>query len=275
MSLKKRNLLKEATWAIVLVAGTPPAQGGEVPFTEREISTAADRANSVFAADVDGDGDTDVLSASENDDKIAWYENDGGSPPSFTERVISEAADFATSVFATDVDGDGDTDVLSGTFLPSKIAWWESDGGSPPSFTERVLSTGAIGDTSVFATDVDGDGDTDVLSTSEGDDEIAWYEQLNLADPLDPDTDDDGLLDGVETNTGVFVDANDTGTDPQLADTDGDGFDDGAEVAAGTDPTDPLDFPAPPIPAVGPWGLGLLAALLGVFAASRLRRRAG
>ena len=32
---------------------------------------------SVFAADVDGDGDIDVLSASSNDDKIAWYENGG------------------------------------------------------------------------------------------------------------------------------------------------------------------------------------------------------
>ncbi len=39
------------------------------------ISTAADAAVSVFATDVDGDGDTDVLSASRDDDKIAWYEN--------------------------------------------------------------------------------------------------------------------------------------------------------------------------------------------------------
>ena len=29
----------------------------------------------MFAADVDGDGDLDVLSASYDDDKIAWYEN--------------------------------------------------------------------------------------------------------------------------------------------------------------------------------------------------------
>ena len=32
--------------------------------------------------DLDGDGDADVLSASSRDDKIAWYESDGGSPPS-------------------------------------------------------------------------------------------------------------------------------------------------------------------------------------------------
>ena len=71
------------------------------------ISTNADGAHSVFAADVDRDGDTDVLSASHTDDKIAWYESDGGSPPAFTERVISTTAVMATSVFATDVDRDG------------------------------------------------------------------------------------------------------------------------------------------------------------------------
>jgi hypothetical protein len=31
------------------------------------------RAYSVYAADVDGDGRVDVLSASQTDDKIAWY----------------------------------------------------------------------------------------------------------------------------------------------------------------------------------------------------------
>ena len=39
------------------------------------ISTTADGTKSVFAADLDGDGDTDVLSASNADHKIAWYEN--------------------------------------------------------------------------------------------------------------------------------------------------------------------------------------------------------
>jgi cysteine-rich repeat protein len=57
------------------------------------------------------------------------------------------------------------------------------------------------------------------------------------------DRDEDLLRNGVESNSGVFVDENDTGTNPTLADTDGDGFDDGEEVGAGTDPTNPLDFP--------------------------------
>lgn len=31
---------------------------------------------SIYAADLDGDGDLDVLPASEYDYKIAWYENE-------------------------------------------------------------------------------------------------------------------------------------------------------------------------------------------------------
>ncbi len=158
------------------LAGPFPALGVDVPFTERVISTTADFARSVFATDLDGDGDIDVLSASWLDNKIAWYENDGCSPPTFIERVISIAAVGASSVFATGLDGDGDPDVLSASSHDDKIAWYESDGGSPPSFTERVISTTADSALSVFATDVDGDGDTDVLSASWLDDKIAWYE---------------------------------------------------------------------------------------------------
>ena len=40
------------------------------------ITTKAEGAYEVHAADLDGDGDLDVLSASAGDAKIAWYEND-------------------------------------------------------------------------------------------------------------------------------------------------------------------------------------------------------
>ena len=46
-------------------------------FTKEDISTDAASANGIFVADLDNDGDLDIVSASANDDKIAWYENDG------------------------------------------------------------------------------------------------------------------------------------------------------------------------------------------------------
>lgn len=54
----------------------------------------------------------------------------------------------------------------------------------------------------------------------------------------DPDDDNDSLPDSAETNTGIYVDENDTGTDPLIADSDRDGLLDGEEVSIhNTDPT--------------------------------------
>jgi len=153
-----------------------------VPFGPQQvITTAADGASSVFAADLDGDGDSDVLSASYDDDKIAWYENrlDEPSADFGPRQVITAAASRAFSVFAADLlDGDGDPDVLSASANDNKIAWYENrlDEPSADFGPQNVITTAADSATSVFAADLDGDGDPDVLSASNFDDKIAWYE---------------------------------------------------------------------------------------------------
>ena len=38
--------------------------------------------------DLDGDGDTDVVTAAATSDQFAWYENDGSTPPVWTLHVI-------------------------------------------------------------------------------------------------------------------------------------------------------------------------------------------
>lgn len=57
---------------------------------------------------------------------------------------------------------------------------------------------------------------------------------LAAAPPTGADADGDRLPDSVETNTGVFVNANNTGTNPNKADSDGDGINDGDEVLGTT-----------------------------------------
>ena len=65
----------------------------QVQFNTHIITTDAVGAWSVFAIDIDDDGDIDVLSASIGDDKIAWYENDGNE--NFTQHTITTSADDA------------------------------------------------------------------------------------------------------------------------------------------------------------------------------------
>ena len=143
--------------------------------TQQIISLAALKVNDVTVADIDLDGDLDVLSASRDDNKIAWYQNFGGGAFG-SQQVISTDAFVAQSVFAADLDGDGDQDVLSASRDDNKIAWYENIDGRGAFGPQIIISTDAIWAIRVIAADLDGDGDQDVLSASEQDDKIAWYE---------------------------------------------------------------------------------------------------
>ncbi len=145
---------------------------GQLTFTVNEISLNADASKDVFAVDMDKDGDIDVLSASDYDDKIAWYENNG--KQSFSTHNIDTNADGANAVYALDLDNDGDIDVLSASDNHDRIAWYENDGSQ--SFTLHNIDTNADGAYDVYAIDLDNDGDIDVLSASDNHDRIAWYE---------------------------------------------------------------------------------------------------
>ena len=149
-----------------------PQVGGGFFAPENVITTNADGAQDVVAVDLDRDGDLDVLSASSNDDEIAWYENDGSE--SFTRHLISTDGDGPQSVIAADLDRDGDIDVLSVSFNDDTIAWHENNGSQ--NFISHVITTGSDGAEDVFVADIDSDGDLDVLAASRNDDTIAWHE---------------------------------------------------------------------------------------------------
>ena len=147
--------------------------------TQQIITIHADKAVSVYATDIDGDGDMDVLSASQNDDKIAWYENVDGQGNFGSQQIITTNADYAGSVYATDIDGDNDMDVLSASLYDAKIAWYENTDGLGNFGSQQIITTNADGAFSVYTAHIDGDGDMDVLSASFYDGKIAWYENTD------------------------------------------------------------------------------------------------
>jgi hypothetical protein len=147
--------------------------------TRKVISSNISGGKSVYAADLDGDGDLDVLSASSYDNKIAWYENTDGQGMFGQQQVLSEVAYSAQSVYAADLDGDGDMDVLSASSNNDDLVWYENIDGMGAFGSQQIISINANSPYSVYAADLDGDGDMDVLSASSIDDKIAWYENLD------------------------------------------------------------------------------------------------
>jgi hypothetical protein len=154
----------------IFILMTVPVKA-QIPFTAHDVAASSQQINSVLIIDIDGDLDMDLIGASEGDDQIFWYENDGFQ--NFSEQLITSTADRVKSIYAADVDSDGDMDVLSASLNDNKIAWYENDGSQ--NFTLRVISTAVNGATCVYAVDIDQDNDMDVLAADYLGDVVLLY----------------------------------------------------------------------------------------------------
>jgi len=135
-----------------------------------------------------------------------------------------EGSVFIFYVIDTDGDGLPDEFELAHTSPPSRTALKPADDLEPDGLSN--LEEFEIG---TDPTNPDTDGDT----LQDGA-EIAGAGSRPPTSPTDSDTDDDGLEDWVETNTGTYASASDTGTDPTAVDSDADGLADGVETNTGT-----------------------------------------
>ena len=158
-------------WEFLAAAEAAP---GTFPG-EITVDGAFDGAESVYAADVDGDGDLDVLGAAFFADGITWWENTAGDGSAWTEHTVDGAFDRACDVHAADVDGDGDLDVLGAARLADAVTWWENTAGDGTAWTEHTVDGTFDMARSVYEADVDGDGDMDVLGAAMAADDIAWW----------------------------------------------------------------------------------------------------
>lgn len=132
------------------------------------------------------------------------------------------------------------------------------DDGLPDSYEQAIIDFDP-NDLVVSLADVKGPLNAPATSDFDADDSSDAQEFARSTLPTNPDTDGDGLSDGPETLTGIFVSALNTGTNPldndsdddglrdgpevtihltnpNIADTDRDGENDGTEVFQGTDP---------------------------------------
>ncbi|PZC47478.1 MAG: Carboxypeptidase regulatory-like domain-containing protein [Chloroflexi bacterium] len=145
-------------------------------WAKRIISVVADGVMDVKAADFDGDGDLDVVSASATDGRVLWFRNRRGDGSDWTSFTISADAAGARSVAVGDVDGDDDLDVMAVLEDGDRVLWYENQGGSTIQWRPGFVSTSLIDPTSVSLGDVDNDGDLDAVTTSAGDDKVAWFQ---------------------------------------------------------------------------------------------------
>jgi len=142
-------------------------------WIEHTIDTNADGARMIRCADIDGDGDVDILGAMAAARDIVWYENVDGSGTVFSKHWVDPNVNMASYVHSEDIDGDGDVDVLGCGY---EICWWENGNGSGTQWFEHDIADGMM---CLYSDDIDGDGDMDVLGA--GGASIIWWENVTGA----------------------------------------------------------------------------------------------
>ncbi|KAJ8606089.1 hypothetical protein CTAYLR_005168 [Chrysophaeum taylorii] len=131
-------------------------------FTTHALMTSGAGAREVDLADVDGDDYQDVVVAATNDDKFLWFKQSSSSPGEFEMRELGSAS-HPRGVVAADVDADGDVDVVGASSHDDTIRIYVNQNNK--NFSAIVLSDEADGARSVFAADVDGDANLELIAS--------------------------------------------------------------------------------------------------------------
>jgi uncharacterized delta-60 repeat protein len=144
-------------------------QYDSIPFAPADNYATGDQPYSVFCADLDGDGDLDlvVVNSLSNTASVLMNNGDG----TFPAKVDYGVGDEPFSVFCADLDGDGDLDLTVANRSSGNISILRNNGNGI--FQPKVDYGAGVGSNSIFCADLDGDGDMDLAVSNAGSNNIS------------------------------------------------------------------------------------------------------
>ncbi len=134
----------------------------------------------VLAGDFDGDGDPDFvveLPQSNGAAQLAWVSNEttsGGGVAFGAPVMLSMSQSLLRDVVLADLDGDGDDDLLAASTSAGSVVFYHentANGGFGP---RTVLTLEFPAASRIAVSDVDGDGDQDLLATAQAAGRLDW-----------------------------------------------------------------------------------------------------
>jgi len=166
------------------------------------------------SADIDNDGDYDVVVASEfSSDAFHWYERLNYLGTQWEKHEIAGYLTCPKKVYVTDFDGDSDSDVVG--IYSHSVSWWENQNNGANWVKHEIKENYVHNVFSIDIADYDDDGDKDALCASNMN-EIYLFRNPGNDDPWDVDV--------IEYPTDYFYSAS-------FADIDGEGYLDIVSVA--------------------------------------------
>ncbi|NNE54717.1 MAG: VCBS repeat-containing protein, partial [Flavobacteriales bacterium] len=151
-----------------------------ISFMSNNFSGIINQPRKYGAADLDGDGDIDVMLTYGNN--LIWYENNGNG--TFGGDIeIAGAGIYANNITPADLDDDGDVDIILGRQYDDPIRWYENNGDGTFDNYHEIEPSSYSNFTAVG--DLDEDGYLDLICTSAASGDVFWFENLSSIGCMD------------------------------------------------------------------------------------------
>lgn len=149
--------------------------GSGTNWERRTVATGFSGPTDVKCADMDSDGDLDIVACANSVGTVSWWENTEGTGEKWVVHVISPRTDDAFTLDVQDANGDGQPDIILGTSGGLIIYWENLNAGI--SWRQTAVAQAFTDIKDIAWADMDEDGDLDVVACSFDKNEIAWWEQ--------------------------------------------------------------------------------------------------
>jgi len=141
------------------------------------ITTSARGVSSINTADIDYDGDKDIIYTSTYDNQVIGYKNQDGLGNFTDKTIILSNAPETSTLLVTDINKDNKVDIVYTS--KNEIGWMNNTTGSGDFGAKQIITNQAYGVKAVVMGDIDGDGKNDLISASYDDEKIAWYKNID------------------------------------------------------------------------------------------------
>jgi hypothetical protein len=137
------------------------------------------RTHCLRIADMDGDGNLDVVASAGTESGINWWQNPKAGDDAWTRHYVVGSDGEVESVFPADLDGDRDMDLIGSIRRRDGLTWWKNTNGTATEWTKHVIDSSYHAEQRVDVADMDGDGDLDILGAAQRIGAIIWWENKN------------------------------------------------------------------------------------------------